>query len=136
MSSIRVMPTPRDLSIAITGRCNLRCQYCFYADEMAALSDLPTERWLAFFEELGKLGVMDLSMMGGEAFARPDLFELVNGAVGILDKGSFPHSANITLSSSSSRRNGEPLRVAPPEAVVCQKYESNRLSSWIDAGAR
>jgi SynChlorMet cassette radical SAM/SPASM protein ScmE len=75
------MPTPRSVSIAITGRCNLRCQYCFYADEMAALEDLPTEQWLAFFEELGRLGVMDVSLTGGEAFTRPDLFELIDGVV-------------------------------------------------------
>ena len=33
-------PRPRNIEISITGRCNLKCQYCFYADEMAALSDL------------------------------------------------------------------------------------------------
>ena len=41
-------PRPKNVDISITGRCNLTCQYCFYADEMAALSDLPAERWLAF----------------------------------------------------------------------------------------
>ncbi|MFB0535251.1 MAG: SynChlorMet cassette radical SAM/SPASM protein ScmE [Anaerolineae bacterium] len=81
MSHIRVIPTPRSVSIAITGRCNLRCQYCFYADEMAALSDLPTERWLAFFEQLGRLGVMDVTLTGGEAFTRPDLFDLIDGVI-------------------------------------------------------
>lgn len=81
MSSTGLMPTPRSVSIAITGRCNLRCKYCFYADEMAALSDLPTEPWLAFFEELGRLGVMDVSLTGGEAFTRPDLFELIDAII-------------------------------------------------------
>ncbi|MFQ5436738.1 MAG: hypothetical protein ACE5FD_17920 [Anaerolineae bacterium] len=54
MNDLRVMPSPRSVDVAITGRCNLTCQYCFYADEMVARSDLPTERWLAFFEELGE----------------------------------------------------------------------------------
>jgi len=76
-----LMPTPRSVSIAITGRCNLRCRYCFYADEMAELDDLPTEAWLAFFDELGQLGVMNVSLTGGEAFTRPDLFELIDGIV-------------------------------------------------------
>lgn len=76
-----LMPSPRSVGISITGRCNLRCKYCFYADEMAALSDLPTDRWLAFFEELGRLGVMDVCLTGGEAFTRPDLFELIDGVV-------------------------------------------------------
>ena len=37
------IPLPRSVGIAITGRCNLRCQYCFYADEMVALDDLEVE---------------------------------------------------------------------------------------------
>lgn len=78
MDDIRFMPTPRNVSIAITGRCNLRCQYCFYADEMAALHDLPTGRWLALFDELGDLGVMDVTLTGGEVFTRPDLFTLID----------------------------------------------------------
>jgi len=78
---ISIMPTPRSVDIALTGRCNLRCQYCFYADEMAALGDLPTDAWLAFFDELGRLGVMDVCLTGGEAFTRPDLFELIDGVI-------------------------------------------------------
>jgi SynChlorMet cassette radical SAM/SPASM protein ScmE len=81
MSEFRVMPAPRSVDIAITGRCNLSCQYCFYADEMVARSDLPSERWLAFFEELGRLGVMTVCLTGGEVFTRRDLFELIDGLI-------------------------------------------------------
>ncbi len=75
------MPTPRSVDIAITGRCNLRCQYCFYADEMTARTDLTTAQWLAFFDQLGKLGVMDVCLTGGEVFTRRDLFELIDGII-------------------------------------------------------
>ncbi len=81
MSDNQLMSTPRSVDIALTGRCNLSCKYCFYADEMTAGSDLPTERWLAFFEELGGLGVMDVSLTGGEVFTRQDLFELIDGII-------------------------------------------------------
>ncbi|MBN1891000.1 MAG: radical SAM protein [Thermoflexales bacterium] len=77
----RVPSAPTSVDIAVTGRCNLACKYCFYADEMAALRDLPTERWLAFFEELGELAVRRVCLTGGEAFTRPDLFELIDGVV-------------------------------------------------------
>lgn len=72
---------PVEMDIAITGRCNLRCRYCYYADEMTARGDLPAERWLAFFEELGRLAVQRIYLTGGEAFTRPDLFELIDGII-------------------------------------------------------
>jgi len=81
MSDLHVMSTPRQVDIAITGKCNLACQYCFYADEMVARTDLPTERWLSFFKELGRLGVMTVCLTGGEIFTRPDLFELIDSII-------------------------------------------------------
>ena len=81
MSDLKVMSTPKHVDIAITGKCNLACQYCFYADEMVARTNLPKERWLAFFDELGRLGVMTVCLTGGEVFTRPDLFELIDGII-------------------------------------------------------
>lgn len=71
----------KSVNIAVTGRCNLRCQYCFYAGEMATLNDLGTESWLAFIKELGRLKVMSITLTGGEVFTRPDLFEIIDGIV-------------------------------------------------------
>jgi SynChlorMet cassette radical SAM/SPASM protein ScmE len=81
MSDLKVMAVPKSVDLAITGKCNLACQYCFYADEMVARTNLPTERWLSFFDELGQLGVMDATLTGGEVFTRPDLFELIDGVI-------------------------------------------------------
>ena len=72
---------PRALDLSLTGRCNLRCAYCFYADEMAGRRDLPTERWRTFFRELDGLAVRTLTLSGGELFMRPDLWELLDGIV-------------------------------------------------------
>jgi SynChlorMet cassette radical SAM/SPASM protein ScmE len=76
-----VLRTPRSVDIAITGRCNLHCKYCFYADEMTALQDLPASRWLAFFAELGELSVQRVTLTGGEVFLRPDIFDLIDGVI-------------------------------------------------------
>jgi SynChlorMet cassette radical SAM/SPASM protein ScmE len=81
MGSTQILSAPSSMGIAITGRCNLRCKYCFYADEMVALGDLSTEKWLDFFRQLGALGVMRVTLTGGEAFTRPDLFDLIDGIV-------------------------------------------------------
>jgi SynChlorMet cassette radical SAM/SPASM protein ScmE len=75
------LPPPKSISISITGKCNLKCNYCFYANEMAGLQDLPTGIWLKFFAELAKIGIMDVSLTGGEALLRPDIFELIDGVI-------------------------------------------------------
>lgn len=81
MAGSSLTPTPHSVDISLTGRCNLKCTYCFYANEMTALTDLPTDKWLACFEELGRLNVMEATLSGGEAFTRRDLFELIDGVI-------------------------------------------------------
>ena len=77
-----VMRTPRKLDIDITARCNLRCRYCYFFNNPAVdYRDLPTEEWLKFFDELGALGVMDVTLAGGEPFIREDLTTLLEGIV-------------------------------------------------------
>lgn len=77
-----VMRTPRAVDIEITARCNLRCRYCyFFQNPSVEYRDLPTDAWLAFFDELGSLGVMNLILAGGEPFLRDDLTALLEGIV-------------------------------------------------------
>ena len=76
-----VPSAPHSVGICLTGRCNLSCHYCFYADSMRERRDLPTERWMTFFKELGSLGVQRVSLSGGEIFTRPDLFILIDGII-------------------------------------------------------
>jgi SynChlorMet cassette radical SAM/SPASM protein ScmE len=104
------MPTPRHVDIAVTGRCNLSCAYCFYADEMVARSDLSTEVWLTFLDELGRLGVMTVCLTGGEAFTRPDFFELVDGVISnrmrysILSNGTLINEKTLAEFEKGKRR--------------------------------
>jgi len=78
----RVMRTPRSLDIEITARCNLRCRYCYFFNNPAVeYRDLPSDEWLKFFDELGSLGVMDVTLAGGEPFIREDLTTLLEGLV-------------------------------------------------------
>lgn len=78
----RVMRAPRHVDIELTARCNLRCRYCYFFNNPAVeYRDLPTAEWLRFFDELGSLGVMRLTLAGGEPFIREDLPELIEGIV-------------------------------------------------------
>ncbi len=78
-----VMRAPRSLDLELTANCNLRCRYCYFFDNPAvSYRDLPTAAWLTFFDELGSLGVMDVTLSGGEVFTRADLRLLIGGIVG------------------------------------------------------
>jgi SynChlorMet cassette radical SAM/SPASM protein ScmE len=77
-----VIHTPRKVDIDITSRCNLRCEDCYhFSSEGEVSSDLSTAEWLRFFDELGSCAVMNVTLAGGEPFARPDLIELIDGIV-------------------------------------------------------
>lgn len=78
----KVMRAPRSLDIEITSRCNLRCRYCYFFNNPAVeYRDLSAEEWLKFFDELGALGVMNVTLAGGEPFIRDDLPVLLEGIV-------------------------------------------------------
>lgn len=78
----RVMRTPRSLDLEITSRCNASCKYCYYLNNPDVdYTDLPTERWLSLFEEMGQSQVMDVTLQGGEPLLREDFLTLVDGIV-------------------------------------------------------
>ena len=101
---------PRACDLSLTGKCNLRCAYCFYADEMAGRHDLPAGRWLAFFQELDSLAVRSATLSGGEIFTRPDLWELLDGLIaarlryGILTNGTLVTEQTLEQLGQVSRR--------------------------------
>lgn len=110
---------PRALDLSLTGRCNLRCAYCFYANEMVGRSDLPAGRWLAFFKELESLAVRSLTLSGGELFMRSDLWELIDGLVaarmryGILTNGTLlTEEAIVQLGQGGRRRRLDSIQVS------------------------
>jgi SynChlorMet cassette radical SAM/SPASM protein ScmE len=69
---------PGDCDVSLTGKCNLHCDYCFYAHEMHDRPDLSTREWMTFFDELGRLGVRTLTLSGGEVFVRNEWFDLLD----------------------------------------------------------
>jgi SynChlorMet cassette radical SAM/SPASM protein ScmE len=108
----KVMRSPRSVDIDLTSRCNLKCLYCYYFDNPSVpYKDLPTDEWLNFFDELGRLGVMDVCLAGGEPFMRPDLKELLEGIVrnrmrfNLLSNGSLIDDDIAEFIASTGRCN-------------------------------
>jgi len=72
---------PYTLVAELTYRCPLRCPYCSNPLELERhRRELDTETWLRVFDEAEELGVVQLSLSGGEPCLRDDLEELVRGA--------------------------------------------------------
>jgi SynChlorMet cassette radical SAM/SPASM protein ScmE len=93
---MKLMRSPRRLTIDITSRCNLRCSYCYHFSGPGDVpEDLPTEEWLRFFEELRECAVMNIAIAGGEPFYREDLKEIIESVV--RNKMRYDIASNGTL---------------------------------------
>ena len=79
---MKVINTPKEVDIAITDRCNLRCKYCYHFTSAGNVGeDLPKEEWFQFFEELKECAVMKITLGGGEPFMREDLRGIISSIV-------------------------------------------------------
>ncbi len=73
---------PHSALCEITWRCNLNCQHCYLPEGQRRKSareadELSTVEWKRVFDEMADLGVLYLTLSGGEVFMRPDFLELV-----------------------------------------------------------
>ena len=67
---------PINIHFELTQRCNLRCIHCLFTHEVR--DELTTNEILLIIEQLRKLGVISLSLSGGEIFTRGDVGEIFN----------------------------------------------------------
>ncbi len=74
---------PRYLPIMlmfVTDRCNLRCKMCGVCElenSRAHEQELTTDEWKAVIDSAARLGVMIISISGGEPLLRRDVYELI-----------------------------------------------------------
>jgi pyrroloquinoline quinone biosynthesis protein E len=74
-------PRPYTLVAELTYRCPLRCAYCSNPVALADLgAELDAATWARVFGEAEALGVMQVTLTGGEPLVRTDLEELVRAA--------------------------------------------------------
>ncbi len=103
--------SPKVIDLCLTGKCNMHCDYCFYANEMAGRKDLPKEEWFTFFDELKSLGVRNVTLSGGEVFVRQDLWELIDAIItarmrfSILSNGTLIDEDVMNRFSENDRRS-------------------------------
>jgi radical SAM protein with 4Fe4S-binding SPASM domain len=68
---------PLKIELDITKKCNLHCKHCSRpADSNSAEGKLTLQDYINVIEEAGKLGVPDISFMGGEPTCSPSFIQL------------------------------------------------------------
>ena len=64
------MSSPPFLILFINSICNMKCEHCFYWQELNQRDDLSFDELVSLSNELGRIEILNLS--GGEHFIRPD----------------------------------------------------------------
>ena len=72
---------PISAGCIVTGRCNLKCQYCYGNDESLPTKELSAEEWSTVFSRLRSWGLMRVDLSGGEPTIRPDIAEIAAAAL-------------------------------------------------------
>jgi cyclic pyranopterin phosphate synthase len=114
-----------DVRISVTDRCNFRCQYCMPAEGLPWLEReavLSYEELARLISVLGRLGVRDVRLTGGEPLARRDLSRLI----AMVSPDPNVHDLSLTT-------NGYLLRRQLPDLVAAGL---KRLNVSLDSLAR
>lgn len=101
---------PLSATMAVTERCNVRCQHCFLQGAKVR-QELTTAQWLGVFDHLKESGVLFAMITGGEPTLRQDLPELVRGLAArrfsllVKTNGIFLEAEDIDALVASGLRN-------------------------------
>lgn len=113
--SVPYWVSPREASLLITGRCNLKCRHCSVTSHGDLNTDLPLSEWVLILDELKKSKLVKLTITGGEPFLRPDFPEFLREVF----KRPFRFSINT---------NGT---LITPQIVAAIKKFSSRLNEFM-----
>jgi len=138
------MKTPREVDIAITNQCNLRCRYCsHFSSPGDVAADLPASEWLRFFEELNRGAVLKVTLEGGEPFLRPDIEKIIQGIVAnrmrfnVLSNGTLITVEKAAFLAGTGRCDGVQVSIDGSDPVTHDSFRGegtfNRAVQGIDA---
>lgn len=69
------------VGLELTYACNERCVHCYVADEdKRAERELTLQEYISLFDDLRDMGVMEITLTGGEIAVRRDLFPILEYA--------------------------------------------------------
>src|SRR5437879_6316341 len=78
-----IRPTPRDLTVAVTAHCNLRCKACRYGRDFMVGERLSLDVMLQVLADARSAGIARVRFYGGEALLHPELVQMVDHATSL-----------------------------------------------------
>ena len=72
---------PVSAGCLVTGRCDLKCQYCYGNDESLPKQEMSTSEWADVFRRLRSWGLMRVDLSGGEPTIRKDITQIAQSAM-------------------------------------------------------
>ena len=93
---------PVSAGCLVTGRCNLKCQYCYGNDESLPKQEMSTSEWARVFRRLRSWGLMRVDLSGGEPTIRNDITQIAQsamdaGLIVVLSTNGLPLSRKASL---------------------------------------
>jgi MoaA/NifB/PqqE/SkfB family radical SAM enzyme len=72
---------PISAGCLVTGRCDLKCSFCYGNHESLPKENLSVDGWKAVFKQMRSWGLMRVDLSGGEPTVRQDLPQIAQAAV-------------------------------------------------------
>ena len=130
-----------NLRVALTKRCNLRCQYCHREGEIFAensTAEMSVEEIVRIVRIAVELGISKVKLTGGEPLMRKDIVEIVKGISAINGLKDLSMTTNGTLlaplaeelcASGLKRVN---INLPTLDEEVYRKLTGNRLDDVLE----
>src|SRR5688572_29085420 len=78
-----IHPQPRQLTVAVTAACNLRCMGCRYGRDFMVGERLSLPMMRDLLDDAREAGINRVRLYGGEPLLHPDLPEIVRYSTGL-----------------------------------------------------
>ncbi len=128
---VLLRPEPRQIEIAITAHCNLRCVGCLYGREFMAGSQLEWRVTRDLLDDAKKAGIWDVRFYGGEPLLHPDLPRMVEHSVRL---GMQPY---LTTNAILLRERLEALYAAGLRQITIGFYGTGaKYDTYVQRKAR
>lgn len=118
---------PISVGCLVTGRCNLKCGFCYGNREALPSHELTANEWDTCFKQLKSFGAMRVDVSGGEPTIRPDLPQILRSAL--------TAGLNVVLSTNGQLMGDTGVSNLPQgirihvslDSGVARVHESSRL---------